>query len=208
MKLKTFIIGLLVLSLTGCVKVWDRLDELKPLEAYAVENLNIQDKNAMDAQITLIDGRTVDTKIVGQKNIFYGILTETSITQHIPIYNNTGKKEYIYYPLVKEMRIKDYKGDTRIFVNRGPKSVSLQELFYDGKIKWFREYYKNSYDGSVQTTDHFVNGSQEINIGLLNSTKNKLKELTASKPELAQMIDSLSRFDRETVTAVLKEYEK
>ncbi|MGV4413812.1 hypothetical protein [Chryseobacterium sp. T1] len=85
----------------------------------------------------------------------------------------------------------------------------MQEIMYDGKINWFREYYNNSYDGSVQIIDHFVNDKQqEVNVGAFNSTKNKLKEITASKPELVTKIENNPKFDKEAIIEILKEYEK
>lgn len=93
-------------------------------------------------------------------------------------------------------------------MNRGSEYKSLQENFYDGKIKWFREYYNNAYDRSVQIIDHFINEkNQEVNVGLFNSMKNKLKEITSSKPELSTKIDNTKKFDKETIIQILKDYE-
>ncbi|MFP8893182.1 MULTISPECIES: hypothetical protein [Chryseobacterium] len=209
MKLKPIIILSSVLLLTSCVKVWNQMSELKPLEEYSTQNANIQEKNVMDAKITFINDKTIDGKIRGQKNIIYGFLNETSINKFLQIYDKTGKKEYIYFQLLKEITIKDYNGNERRFVNRGSEYKSLQENFYDGKIKWFREYYNNAYDGSVQIKDHFINEkNQEVNVGTFNSMKNKLKEITSSKPELSSKIENTSTFDKETVIRILKEYEQ
>ncbi len=199
----------LAFSLTSCVTVWNQMSELKPIESYSTQNVVINEKNTMNAKITFINDETVDGKIRGQKNMFYGSLTETSINRFITIYDNTGKREYIHFQLLKEMTVKDYKGNERRFVNRGPEFQSLQELFYDGKIKWFREYYSNAYDGSVQTTDYFKNeNGEEVQVGLFNSMKNKLKQITSSKPELASKIDNISGIDKESVIRILKEYEQ
>lgn len=55
------------------------MSELKPIENYSTLNIDIQ---------------------------IYGVLDETSINKFFPIYDNTGKKEYIYFQLLKEMTIK------------------------------------------------------------------------------------------------------
>ncbi|MDY3363127.1 hypothetical protein JSO61_000045 [Riemerella anatipestifer] len=210
MKLKMIISFALTILLTSCIKVWNQMGELQPLENYSTQNTVIKDKNVMDAKITFINDKDINGKIRGEKNIIYGFLNETSINKFFPIYDNTGKKEYISFNLIKEMTINDYKGNQRKFVNRGAGYKSLHEVFYDGrKIKWFREYYNNAYDGSVQVIDHIINEkNEEVHVGLLNSMKNKLKEITSSKPELATKIDNFKKLDKEIIIQIFEEYEK
>ena len=210
MKIKKLSVLMLIPLFSSCVMVMNKINELKPLETYSTENIIVEDKKAMDAEILFINDKSVKTKLRGQSNLFdKTLLNETTINKYFAILDKVAQKNYISYELVKKMTFTDLKGNLRTFVNRGNNFKSLHELIYAGKINWFAEYYPNAYDQSVQRTDHFINESgQVVKVGNFNSMKNKLKEITSSKPELSNMIDKIEKFNSETIIEILKEYEK
>lgn len=206
-KLIVIILGFAAL-LSSCATPLTNMEDLKAIENYSTQNTIVSDPNAMDAEITFVNNESVNTKIQGRKNIFYGTLTETSINQKFKMYDRAGKKHSVSHQLVQKMVLKDYEGKERTFIKRDAEDASLYEVVYDGKIKWFKEYYPHSYDASVQVTNHFVNEENAtVQVGNFNSMKKKLKELTASKPELSVEIEKLSNPKEEDIIAVLKAYE-
>jgi hypothetical protein len=209
MKIKFIIALLSVFSLLSCVVVSNKIEELKPIENYSTLSTSIANPNAMDAEITFINDKKVNTRIKGEKNIFYGFLNETTINKYFAIYDNAGKKNYISYEIVKKMTFKDYKSNERVFINRGNRFNSLHEVLYDGKIKWYREFYSNPYDQSTVIIEHFVNENNlEVRVAPFSSIKNKLKEVTNSRPELKIKIENLSKIDNEKIIEILQAYEK
>lgn len=210
MKIKKLALLFLISLLTSCVTVINKIEELKPIETYSTENINIEEKKTMDTEILFTNDKSVKTKLKGETNLFdKTLLTETSINKYFPILDYQGKKKFISYEIVKKMTFKDLKGNLRTFVNRGNKFHSLHEIIYDGKIKWFIEYYPQAYDQSVQVRNYFVNeNNQEVIVGNFNSMKNKLKEITSTKPELISKIDTINKSDQKAIINLLKEYEK
>ncbi|AWG21260.1 hypothetical protein FFWV33_06790 [Flavobacterium faecale] len=210
MKIKNLLVLAVSPLFLSCVMVMNKIEELKPIENYSTENIIIEDKKTMDVEILFINDKSVKTKLKGETNLFdKTLLNETSINKYFAILDNEGKKNYISYELVKNMTFKDLKGNLRTFVNRGNMFKSLQEVIYDGKIKWFIEYYPQAYDQSVQVNNHFVNeNNQTVVVGTFNNMKNKLKEITSSKPELINMIDETEKFSTEAVIEILKKYEE
>jgi len=210
MKLTQLYILSAFFLLTNCVTVSNQMSELKPAENYSTQHLEVKDKSAMPAQIIFANGETVAATIRGQKNPFHGILTETSITKYFPIYDNTGKTQYINFNLIKELTIKDFKGEERKFVNMGSDSNSLWEVMYEGtKTNWYKEYSNSSYDQSIQVTDYFMekNGNT-TKVSGLKSMKNQLRKLTASKPHLEDMIDSSPTLGKLAIINILREHDK
>lgn len=210
MRIKKLLALVLMPLFVGCVTVMKTIEELKPIETYSTENIIIDENKTMDAEILFINDKSVKTKLKGESNLFdKTLLTETSINKYFAILDNQAKKNYISYELVKKMIFKDLKGNLRTFVNRGNQFKSLHEVIYDGKIKWFVEYYPQAYDQSVQINNHFVNeNNQVVIVGNFNSMKNKLIEFTISKPELITKIENTEKFNKEAIIEILKEYEK
>lgn len=185
----------------------EKIDQLKPINDYSTENISIHSSKATNAIITFINDETINTKIQALKNID-GSMDPSTVTSFIVIYDKNGKRNFIRNSVIKKMIITDYSKNNRTFINRKNYPNSLQELIYNGKIKWFIEYKTNMYDYSTQTINYFINeNEQEIIITPLNNIKNKLKEITKSKPELSGQIETMNT-DRESILELLKEYEK
>ncbi|TRX32535.1 hypothetical protein [Flavobacterium restrictum] len=210
MKIQKLTVLILIPVFASCVMVMNKIEELKPIENYSTENIVTDENKLMDAEILFINDKSVKTKLKAETNLFdKTLLNENSINKYFAILDNQAKKNYISYEIVKKMTFKDLKGNLRTFINRGDKFKSLHEVIYDGKIKWFVEYYPQAYDQSVQINNHFVNeNNQVVIVGNFNSMRNKLKEITISKPELIDIIDKTDKFNYESIIEILKEYEK
>ncbi|MDY3538147.1 hypothetical protein PG275_09060 [Riemerella anatipestifer] len=208
MKFKTFSSLILFSVFTSCsIGFATRVDQLKPIQDYSTDNISINSSKATDAIITFLNDETVNTKIQALRNL-NGSMDPSTVTSYIAIYDKNGKRNFIRNSVIKKMIITDYKKNKRTFINRKNHPNSLQELIYDGKIKWFVEYGNNMYDHSTQIFNYFVNENDvEIRVAPLNNMKNKLKELTISKPELSERIDKMN-IDKESILELLKEYEK
>lgn len=209
MKIKILTIILSISFLSSCVMVRNKMEELKPIAEYSTDSIIIEDKNALDAEILFMNGQHVKTKIKAAKNPFYKKIVETSVIKYIPIYDNQGKSIYISYELIKQMTITDFVGEQRIFVNRGSQFKSLQEILYDGKIKWYRYFFTNAYNRSLQYDDIFVDeNGQEASTGLFTSLKSVLIKTTIAKPEFKDKIDHAEKLDITKVREILKEFEQ
>lgn len=208
MKIKILIILCNLFILTNCsIGFSSRMNQLKPIKEYSTENTTINSSKVVNAKVTFINGETVNTKIQALKNI-NGSLDPSTITSYIAIYDNKGKRNFIKNSVIRKMIIIDYNHKERTFVNRSDYPNSLQELIYDGKIKWFIEYGNNLYDYSVQTVNYFINeNGKEVKVGQFNSLKNKLKEITISKPHLSTQIDKME-YDTNSIINILSEHEK
>lgn len=154
---------------------------------------------------------TLTEKLRVITNIFWpNLLNELSVNQRIVVIDSLNKKRIIKAIDIKKMSFVDFKQKERTFIGVfwGKYDKTLKELLYDGKIKWYREYNSNAYDGSIMTTDIMLDEKNEIvRIGLLNSKKNKLKEITKSKPELIESIENTKLTD-DNVLMILKKYDE
>ena len=134
---KNFYIITLGFILTSCFV--SNENSLKSVQDYSTENVNIKSNKVVDAEIIFVNGEKVKTKLQALKSVD-GSLDEASITQYFAIYDKDGKRNFLTNKVVKEMRILDYANEERIFVNRSNYPNALQELVYDGRIKWYVEY--------------------------------------------------------------------
>lgn len=166
-------------------------------------------RKELDAKLITWENDTVNVKLRVVTNMFWpDLLNELSLNEKLTKINATGKTEKVRATTVKSLLFTDFKNNERRFENILPGRSRLYEVIYDGKIKWYRDYYPHGYDGSVQMTDIFVNeeGKRE-NVGLFNSMKKKLAIITAAQPSLAPDIEQM-KVDREGVLSILKKYEE
>lgn len=159
----------------------------------------------IDAKIVLMNNDTLKTKIDVYASIFaLDNISALSINRVVrTIVNRSIVK--LRAEDIRQMSFTDLKGNKRLFVQ---KNEVLQELMFNGKIKWFRNYGRNNYDGTTIINDLMVNEFGEIiEIGQLTmSRRKKIREITKHKPELTQMIDDM-KINDENYFKVLKKYE-
>ncbi|MBK7959717.1 MAG: hypothetical protein IPK03_17535 [Bacteroidetes bacterium] len=139
--------------------------------------------NALDAQ------NLVDIEIITKNNDTINSKLKVKTTWLRPdeidiggiidglIYKNSqGKKMKISTNYIKRLRITDLQNNERIFYNDGTKT--LNELMYQGKIRWYRTFSTSTYDGHLIIYDCFENehyrkrALKEFYLGI----KAKLKE--------------------------------
>lgn len=160
----------------------------------------------IDAKIVLMNNDTLKTKIDVYANIFaLDNISELSINRVVrTIVNRSIVK--LKAENIKQMSFTDLKGNKRLFVQ---KNEALQELKFNGKIKWFRDYRRNAYDGTTAIFDLMINEFGEIiEIGTLTmSRRKKIKEITKHKPELIPFIDDM-KINDENYLKVLTKYDE
>jgi hypothetical protein len=206
MKTRNLIVFCLFPLLSSCV-VLSNINEIQPVSQFATEGVRIQNRNAMDAEIFFRNGDSVKTKILGVRSFLFGRFEEPSVTQKIKVYNKQGQTKTISYVLIDRMVFKDFDGNTRLFFNRGQGHNSLHELAYGGKIKFWIRYSRHPYDRSVMKTYLFIHeNGMEKTTGMFVSLNKILKEITASKPELATKIEA-SKLKQDDIIEILKEYD-
>lgn len=157
--------------------------------------------------------RTNDETINGKMRIFTALFDKNAVDirsfiKAVVLIDDNGKKiERIKAVNIKELKYTDFKGNANTYFNDG--SIYLKKLVYVGsKIKWHREFSINAFDGSVSATEVFINENNEkVSVGLFNSLKKKLKEITKSKPELASEIENVNYSD-ESIMSIIKKYEE
>lgn len=148
-----------------------------------------------------MNGETVKTKLQASKHL-NGKLDEASVSQYFAIYDKDGKRVFLRNKVVKNMRFLDYEGNERIFVNRDNHPKALQELVYDGKVKWYIEYtYKGI--GNIDVFHFFIDEKgKEIKIYDLKFDK-KFKEFISSKFD----IEKVNKYNTLEIIEILKKYE-
>lgn len=167
--------------------------------------LNAQ--RTIDAEIVLINNDTLNAKVEVITNIFWlDKINELSINKVIRA-TVDGSRVKLYAEDIQQMRFVDFKSNERIFIE---KDGWLQEQkFYGKKIKWFRDYRRNSYDGFIIMYDLIINEFGEkidFELGNMNKKK-KIKEITKHKPELIPIINGMKMND-ESYLEIMMIYEE
>ena len=177
---------------------------LKPSQFYSTENVDIKSKKVVDAEITFVNGERVKTKLQALKTVF-GDLDEASITQYFAIYDKNGKRNFLRNNVIKEMKVLDYANVERVFVNRLNHPNALQELVYNGKIKWYVEH---TYIGlKKREINYFVDDEgREIQWNNFNFKK-RFKDFIYSNPKITEDIENINQYDKSEIVKVLKKYE-
>lgn len=168
-----------------------------------------QKKQAIDVELT----RNNDETINGKMRIFTALFDKSTIDiisflDAVILVDDNGKKiERIKAINIKELKFTDFKGNANTYFNDS--SSRLKKLVYVGpKIKWHKEFSISAFDGSVSSTEVFINENNEkVSVGLFNSLKKKLKEITKSKSELASEIENVNYSD-ESIMSIIKKYEE
>ena len=192
---KNFYIITLGFILTSCFV--SNENSLKSVQDYSTENVNIKSNKV---------GEKVKTKLQALKSVD-GSLDEASITQYFAIYDKNGKRNFLTNKVVKEMRILDYANEERIFVNRSNYPNALQELVYDGRIKWYVEYTFKGL-GDKKIVNYFVDeeARREVRWDQYDFRK-KFKEFTNSNIEVLEDIEKVDKNNKLEIIKILRKYE-
>jgi|GEM_PF-2897 len=198
---KNFYIITLGFILTSCFV--SNENSLKSVQDYSTENVNIKSNKVVDAEIIFVNGEKVKTKLQALKSVD-GSLDEASITQYFAIYDKNGKRNFLTNKVVKEMRILDYANEERIFVNRSNYPNALQELVYDGRIKWYVEYTFKGL-GDKKIVNYFVDeeARREVRWDQYDFRK-KFKEFTNSNIEVLEDIEKVDKNNKLEIIKILR----
>ncbi|MET3128377.1 hypothetical protein ABID42_003496 [Arcicella rosea] len=161
-------------------------------------------QKTLDTEIILTSNDTLRTKIrVYATVIDNGFFNnELNFYKSVRILDGDGNKHKIDADFIKQMKFVDLNGKKRTFVQNSGK---LAELKYNGKITWLRESYQYNY--SKINTDYLKNElGEEVKMGEFNSYRNKLKQITKSKPELKSLIEETTMNDA-GILLILEKYE-
>lgn len=164
----------------------------------------------LDATIINSENDTIHSKIKVSGMLFNAdnIDIRSFYNSVILVDNNLNVTQKIKSKNLKELIFDDASGNKLTFVN---KNGFLDQLLFDGKkIKWFRSFTQNLYDGSLSSSDYMIKENGEVvKLGGLGSRrKKKLKEITQSKPELAEKIDKLETYNLLDMKELLLKYEE
>ena len=164
------------------------------------------------SKITFNDGKELNTKIRFHVNLFQeNLIDEQSLIGKKIITGDEDIKDVKYLSSdIQKIEFTDLKGQPRIFIN-DPKYNGKVEILYDGKIKWYRTFYRNGYDHSTQLVDSFQKeGQKRVTLNIFKNNKKLLKELFADKPELIPEIDLINynRLKKEDLIKILRKYDE
>ena len=161
---------------------------------------------AFPTRIVLQNGDTVHTTILVQLNLFWRkVIDERSVTNGgITVYDSlTDKRRNIYTKTLKEIRFTDPKGKERMFVNFENR---LEEVMFDGKIRWMRYFTSHPYDGGIVAHDYLLDEQGvKTNMGLFFNNRKRLKEALAARPDLVTEI-SYMKMTNENLLLILEKY--
>ena len=168
-------------------------------------NVPLRNEKKVYAQIIFKNGDTLNTYI--KVNIAFNRtdkLSEISLNKKVTAIIAEEKVKYEAVE-IKSLRFVDFFFRERKFVLNGKELV---EVMFDGKIKWYRNYYKG-YDDVVRSRNLFVSKDSNhiVDLGLFNKTRNILKDMTSSRPDLIPFIESMDVDDR-NVIKLLKQFEE
>lgn len=162
----------------------------------------------IDVNIIKNDGTTID----GKMRVYTGLFNKNyidirSFLRNVFIVDENNKKlERIKAKDIQELRYTSLQGEPVKFLNNGP--LMKLEVYVGSKIKWHRHFTINAYDQSIQGIEVFIDeNGKEYQVGLFNSLKKKLKELTQSKPELVPEIEKV-KHDHDSILSIIKKYEE
>lgn len=171
----------------------------------------VKAQKILQAQIILNNNDTLNRDIKVKTTLFFpDNLYELSVNEKIVIIDSLKKKHTIYATEIKKMIFVDFMQRKRVFVGIfwDKYDRTLKELLHDGKIKWYRAYYPNLYDGSIKHLEIMINENNEkVTIDVLNSKRKKLKELTNTKPELKKVIE-MNEMTDENILTILQLYDE
>jgi hypothetical protein len=162
----------------------------------------------LKAKLILLDGDTLKGKVLAKPNVFSKtIFYESSINQRIRFIKESGEKVKFKDEQVSTLEFTDLKGQKRTFVSKN--HIRLLEVLYDGKLKWYRDYFTTDVYQSNQSQYDLIfdENGKEFKITMFNSMKNKLKEVVKDDPELSEIIKN-SKMEDDNVLKILQLYDK
>lgn len=162
----------------------------------------------VDAVVIKSNNDTIKAKMKISTNIFYSdLLNETSFMRTVRLSDENGKKlGKINAKDIKKLSF-SFNDKERIYKGEGKQ---LEEVMYLGKkIKWYRAFYQNIYDGSIQYHDYMIGeDGQKYAFGAFSNSKKRLLEITRNKPELAKDIEETKKFSDENILSIIKKFEE
>lgn len=173
--------------------------------------LGFAQKSEIDSKIIFKDGRTLNAKIPFRVNLIWtDLIDETTISDKKVSILENGKKIKYHSSEIQSIEFIDLKNKRRFFVHVDDYRETLMEQVYDGKIKWYRNYYRNGFDGSKQKADVLYKDNNRLVLSILQNNRKKLKALTVDKPELESLIDKINydKLKDEDLLNVLKKYDE
>jgi hypothetical protein len=171
-------------------------------------SITIFSQKSLDATIITKNGEN----ITGKMRVYTELFDKNSVDlrsfiRNVVLVDENGKKiQKIKAKDIESLKYSNFNGDTLTFLNNG--NMLKLEAYVGKKVKWYREFRIHLYDGSLQADELFIDqNNKEYRVGLFNSLKNKLKELTKSKPELVSEIDNV-KYNRESILNILQKYDE
>lgn len=162
----------------------------------------------IDMQLIKNDGTTIN----GKMRVFGGLFNRNNIDIRsflktvIIVDDNNKKIESVKARDIKELSYTNLQGEPMKFLNNGV--LMKLEVYVGSKIKWYKHFRINAYDQSLRSIEVFIDEKgNEYEVGMFNSLKKKLKELTQSKPELASEIENV-KYDHDSILHIIKKYEE
>ncbi|MFB6319044.1 hypothetical protein [Saccharicrinis sp. FJH54] len=141
----------------------------------------------INAQIILTSEDTLNIKFKVAVNLFYrDLIEEPSFKKKLTVFPDNKPKYKIYAKDVKSLKFTDLTGQERIFkstneIERINKQNQLIEVKVEGKISWYRHYFRNLQDQSVTFVDYFIKDNKPIeskgSLGGIRVIKNILYRL-------------------------------
>lgn len=166
-------------------------------------------QKTLDADIITKHNDTLENRKIRIMASSIGLMEpgDVTIILKVKIFDTLGMSEVIHSRDIKKLSFVDYKGQQRYYES-GRSENELVELMHSGKIKWTREYRRNSYDGAIMFYEVWTNEKRITeDTYQFKNRKNVLKRMTGSKPELAKLIDE-GRLDTEKIKFVLTKYDE
>lgn len=162
----------------------------------------------LDVNVIKNDGTTIN----GKMRVYTGLFNKNyidirSFIRNVIIVDENNKKlEKVKAKDIQELKYTNLQGEPMKFLNNG--ALMKLEVYVGSKIKWHRHFTISPYDQSIRGMEVFIDeNGKEYQVGLFNSLKNKLKELTKSKPELIPEIEKVQH-DNDSILSIIKKYEE
>lgn len=168
-------------------------------------------KSEIDSKITMTNGKVIETKIPFRVNMFSrDLINELSVTDKKIVLLENGEKIKYSASTIQKLEFTDLKNKNRVFVHAPDFQDTLVEMLHDGKIKWYRSYFANGYDGSVQRSDFLSKNDTVQKLGLFVNNRKRLKALMGDRPELEPLIEKINydKLNDEDLLNILKKYDE
>ncbi|PNW27220.1 hypothetical protein BKP44_14095 [Formosa algae] len=163
-------------------------------------------QNSLSSEIILKTQDTLIGEILTAKNPFdKEFIHVTSFNNKLVFHDKLGQKRKIKAQEILELNFTDLKGEKRRFVGIPEMKHYIVEVIYINKIKWYKHYYTN-YGTETFTYMIFDQDNNRFNIGLFNSARKKLKEITQQNPDINTFIEE-NKMNEENILNVIKMYE-